>query len=74
MKGEHVVVMIDAVDELSAVNAAHSLDWLPHVVPAGIRFVMSTATQGNDVVLEAISTLVYLLSVCETHNNDVCSV
>ena len=54
-QNKHVVVIMDGVDELSTVNAPHSLDWLPTVLPLGIRIIISVAT-GNVATLEALGT------------------
>lgn len=50
---KHVVIVIDGVDDLSSVNRPHSLDWLPTVMPCGVRIVISLAT-GNTKTLEAL--------------------
>ena len=37
----HVVVVIDAVNQLDPANQAHSMRWLPEELPSGVRVILS---------------------------------
>ncbi len=40
--GNSVVLLVDALDQMDTSNRAHSLDWLPAVLPDGVRLIVST--------------------------------
>ena len=43
--GSHAFIVIDAVNQLSAFNGAHSMDWFPTFVPAGVQAMASTTPE-----------------------------
>jgi len=41
-EGRRVIVLLDALDQLSGLEGAHGLGWLLEYIPQGVRFVVST--------------------------------
>jgi telomerase protein component 1 len=40
----HVLIIIDAINQLSSYNGAWSLDWLPTFMPQGVRCMLTTVS------------------------------
>ena len=41
LPGKRVVIMLDSIDQLSLVDGAHSMKWLPLFLPSNVRIVIS---------------------------------
>ena len=50
-KQRHLLIIIDAVNQLEQADRAHAMDWLPQVLPTGVRVVISTlAGEAHDAL------------------------
>ena len=52
-----MVILLDSLDQLSPSHHAHSLLWVPRVLPANVRFVLSTLPEEYDL-LKIMHTIV----------------
>lgn len=42
-----VAIFLDAIDQLDSDDGSHSLGWIPHDLPHGVRLILSVATDGH---------------------------
>jgi len=43
--GTHVLLIVDALNQLTSYNSAWSLDWLPTFIPIGVRCMLSVVPE-----------------------------
>ena len=51
----HILLVIDAINQLNPFYGAHSMDWFPTFLPRGIQALLSTTPESD--CLTSLSTL-----------------
>ena len=55
--GESLVIILDSIDQLSTADGAHSMNWLPKMLPKGIHIIISMLPQEHNCLTTIQSIL-----------------